>query len=459
MMFHNSDNRCRAGRSLTGLLVLAVLAAWTISCQNASDATDGTLPIGNAGDVRPSGAGLTKADVLDYLSVSGALTASFPVMPDDPYADSPGLGGIFLNPGNYAIDWNKCQSSVTAQGEEFYAAIRPTYFHAAIDSGGTVLRRVPVVQRLKLSRCRATGLLSLTYESVIPTVESYSRHRIHQGSGYINKQRRFFSATVIEQDTSGRVVSVLRYGNGELLDTLFLSRPAPSGQTRANPYTCLRGFSWWSAQCPVTRSGGEYGDIYCSICGRPIDDCVCTETGNTYCPGCGNTLEECTCGNSGGDAPDFRIFPSCDEIYQDTGVRTEMERAWSLMLEHCTESGRYEYGFLIYYDFSDGTLHCGSMIEGGFTVNSSQSTIRLSGPYTLDGAELCATFHVHTSYQYVASHMRRSTGPSNADRSSAEQNSMPGLLYDYSAPRIYPGDSKYNAYQLYTCGPERRPSN
>ena len=136
-----------------------------------------------------------------------------------------------------------------------------------------------------------------------------------------------------------------------------------------------------------------------------------------------------------------------------------MNEAWSDMIQSCTESGRCEYGFWIYYSFSDGTLHCGPIKRGNIASNSSVATIVLAWEPTLNGAEVCASFHVHTSYQYVNEGMNRYTGPSQIDKEIASNRSLPGLLYDYASTTISSGDSKYNSRELFLYGLERRPSN
>lgn len=418
---------------------------------------------------------LSKEEAKAYLVGSGVLTSSFPVISHDVTDDFPAEGQYFLNPGNFTPDWGKCQWERYPEQEVLYVPIWPTYFHAAMDTSRQMRRNVPVVQRLKIVRDKASREMYLSYESVVPAESYYRRHRIHQGTGYINKQRKIFSATVIEQDTSGCVTNVLKYESGVLTDTLY----AP--YSRVNPYNSLRNYVWRTAQCVITRSGNENEELLCSLCGHPIDECTCEEPGITYCAHCLFPIDDCHCclhcgrypcvcdngpdpgggggssghDHTGGGGDSSHIFPTASEIAQDPGVQAKMELAWELTLLNCTELGRREYGFLIYYDISTDTDCLGPIQKGAIVSNSQQSTIYMTGPYYIQEYSLCAAFHTHTSYQYVSSIMSRLTGPSNQDVNTANRSLMPGLVEDYSAHSLFSGDSKYNVHRLYVFGPDR----
>ena len=262
-------------------IVIFLLCLTVVSCQRLS----GPLAVGR-GVVSDR---LTEEEARAYLCGSDVMMASFPVIAEDEVEGNSVGDKYFLNPGNYVPDWSRCQIEHCPDCDVLYVSIWPTHFHAAMDTSVQVRRKVPVVQRLKVIRNNANRDMSLLYESVIPAESYYRSHRLHQGTGYINKRRGIFSATVVEQDTSGRVTHILRYECGVLTDTLYALH------CQDGPYKFLRNFIWQSAHCVITRSGNESEELFCAICGLPIDDCICEEPGITYCAHCLFPIDDCHC--------------------------------------------------------------------------------------------------------------------------------------------------------------------
>lgn len=138
---------------------------------------------------------------------------------------------------------------------------------------------------------------------------------------------------------------------------------------------------------------------------------------------------------------DYSAGPSVEDIISDYGVHNMMDVAWNTMLESCNENGRKEYGFRIYYKRNNGviTYSFSELISGDFVSWSSgtRPSINLGGNNIMDGAVICAVFHVHTSYRYAPSNLKRKTGLSQED--SASVSLFPTILFDYDGGEIRGG--------------------
>ena len=141
---------------------------------------------------------------------------------------------------------------------------------------------------------------------------------------------------------------------------------------------------------------------------------------------------------------DYSTGPSVEEIVSDYGVRQRMDQAWASMLESCNCSGRQEFSFFIYYKRERGgtTFVCGEQIPGPFVewavgTNASTSDTPIQFPTHLNGATVCARFHVHTSYHYAPTDHHRKTGLSHADSSAV--SSFPSIIFDYEPYVIFGG--------------------
>lgn len=141
---------------------------------------------------------------------------------------------------------------------------------------------------------------------------------------------------------------------------------------------------------------------------------------------------------------DYTIGPSVNEIISDNRVRQKMNIAWNSMLQSCNENGRKEYGFRIYYKRNNGDCiySFSDLVSGEFLPwhSGAQTTINLSGYNKMNGAVLCAVFHVHTSYHSAPSNSKRKTGLSGED--SASVTLFPTIILDYSDNEIHGGMSE-----------------
>lgn len=149
-------------------------------------------------------------------------------------------------------------------------------------------------------------------------------------------------------------------------------------------------------------------------------------------------------------------YPSVDVIKSSTVVQTKMGEAWSNMKNSCSQTGRREYGFWIYYNKDNSSFWCGDMLSGeetGYQVGTGAS---ISFPPPTNNQQACAFFHCHTSLHFAPEGLSRVTGPSTSDTNVANSWGCPGLLYDYSASEIYSGHSLDDSYSLYTFGPSSR---
>lgn len=150
------------------------------------------------------------------------------------------------------------------------------------------------------------------------------------------------------------------------------------------------------------------------------------------------------------------VYPSVSEIISNTTVKDAMDKAWQETLKLASKNGRQEVGFFIYYDFdtkkySIGETQYGPIIKG---CDGTHASISLKPP--TNGTTVCAFFHTHTPLTYCPNDVSRDTGPSQTDINTADSYGLPGILYDYSATRIYGGQSLNSPAKLYTFGVTRR---
>lgn len=149
----------------------------------------------------------------------------------------------------------------------------------------------------------------------------------------------------------------------------------------------------------------------------------------------------------------YSCFPTLDELAASSVVAAKMNTAWQMTLDACTQNGRREYGFYIYYS-TNNVIYCGDIIEGPEITGTSAAYIEL-GP-NANNQEVCGFFHTHTSLEFFPAGHSRSTGPSESDINRANYDHLPGLLYDYSSSVIKSGQPKTSNYELYSFGPNRR---
>ncbi len=143
-----------------------------------------------------------------------------------------------------------------------------------------------------------------------------------------------------------------------------------------------------------------------------------------------------------------QYFPPVSIIVSNGEVRDSMERAWSLMLASCSEEGRREYGFIIFYNSSTGNLSTGHICKGDLLSYDKRGSVNLKGSCP-SGSYPCAKFHVHTSFYYAPEGKRRPTGLSDGDTSSV----IPTIIYDYVDPYTYKGHPMNSSKTVYSYYP------
>ena len=150
------------------------------------------------------------------------------------------------------------------------------------------------------------------------------------------------------------------------------------------------------------------------------------------------------------------VYPSVSEIIDDPTVYMAMFIAWYETISFASEEGRREEGFYIYYDFFTKKFSVGETVYGPvvkFIIGTSAS-VSLGSP--TNGLTVCAFFHTHTPLTYGPYEANRPTGPSEDDINFADYNKLPGIVYDYSIPRLWGGHSPTDNAKLYTFGVTRR---
>lgn len=150
-------------------------------------------------------------------------------------------------------------------------------------------------------------------------------------------------------------------------------------------------------------------------------------------------------------------FPTVSQILASTVVQNAMEAAWRQMISTASASGRSEYGFYIYYNHNNGSYYVGNTVAGPVNSGCAGTNSSISLGRVTSNIDVCAFFHCHTTLQYCPSTDSRRTGPSSSDTSFANNNNLPGIVYDYSSSTIYGGHNSNDNYTSYTFGPSQRP--
>lgn len=150
------------------------------------------------------------------------------------------------------------------------------------------------------------------------------------------------------------------------------------------------------------------------------------------------------------------VYPSVSEIINNTTVKDAMDKAWKETLSLASKNGRQEVGFFIYYDFDTKQYSVGKTVYGPVIKGCEGTHASVSLGTPTNNTTVCAFFHTHTPLTYCSNDVSRDTGPSQTDKNTADSYGLPGILYDYSATKIYGGQSLNSPAKLYTFGVTRR---
>lgn len=133
-------------------------------------------------------------------------------------------------------------------------------------------------------------------------------------------------------------------------------------------------------------------------------------------------------------------------------LKGTMDGYWSMTKQNATRSVRYEYGFIIYYDYRSGRIYAGPKVTGTATPGHLGAEIYI--PVDDSDARICGVFHTHTPVTYTYVGYSRDTGPSPADSSAAIK--YPEFVYDYTISKVAYGHDKDLDAMIYTYGPDKR---
>ena len=168
-------------------------------------------------------------------------------------------------------------------------------------------------------------------------------------------------------------------------------------------------------------------------------------------------------------------LPHVNDIKTNTDIINAMGSSWNRTIGNSSESGRQEFGFWIFANTTGGSLRleAGAEVPGALVPCGTQATLDPRPPTNLipsnsplEGIRWpVAHFHTHTPNRWCPNHPRR-VGPSQADRDWADNNDIPGLVYDYEgeARPGYSGNWLKSGHVLnaparvYTFGPLWRPA-
>lgn len=151
-------------------------------------------------------------------------------------------------------------------------------------------------------------------------------------------------------------------------------------------------------------------------------------------------------------------YPNVNTILLSSVVISNMDDAWSRMMNSCTANGRREFGFWICYDHESSSFWCCDMDSGPIVSYSEGGYLNLRELKTAQQrTQACAFFHTHTSFHLAQTTESRPTGPSTDDVGLAFNIfKVPGILYDYPLPNIYGGHPSDKQHITYTFGPSQR---
>ncbi|MBE6307805.1 MAG: hypothetical protein E7087_00635 [Bacteroidales bacterium] len=140
-------------------------------------------------------------------------------------------------------------------------------------------------------------------------------------------------------------------------------------------------------------------------------------------------------------------------------IEADMTNVWKEALAACDSTGRYEYGFYIYYNPINKEIFKGeTIISNKFPNNSDVRAEIEMGDNEPDTEErrVCGFFHTHTPLTYFKEEAKRKVGPSeDADEPFAKRIGVPGFVYDYSN-LIEDGHDINDEAKIYNFGPSRR---
>lgn len=140
-------------------------------------------------------------------------------------------------------------------------------------------------------------------------------------------------------------------------------------------------------------------------------------------------------------------------------IEADMTNVWKEALEACDSTGRYEYGFYIYYNPISKEISIGDKKISNKFPNTSNVRANIDmGTYKPDTEtrRVCGFFHTHTPLTYFKEKAKRKVGPSeDTDEPFAKRIGLPGFVYDYSN-LIENGHKIDDAAEIYEFGPSRR---
>ncbi|MDO5664463.1 MAG: hypothetical protein Q4G63_04290 [Bacteroidia bacterium] len=151
-------------------------------------------------------------------------------------------------------------------------------------------------------------------------------------------------------------------------------------------------------------------------------------------------------------------YPTVSEIASNYQVIASMEAAWNNTIYSANNGHRQEYGFFIYYDYSNNKIYPGTIVAGG-SISGCTGYASISLGVATNNLQVCAFFHTHTPLNNCSSTYSRVVGPSGTD-TQAYDGKLPGLLYDYVGTNgvLYGGHTVSAPKKLYTFGPTRKAS-
>ena len=147
-------------------------------------------------------------------------------------------------------------------------------------------------------------------------------------------------------------------------------------------------------------------------------------------------------------------LPSVETIKNNSLVVAKMDTAWGMTMDRLQINfQRVEHGFFIYYNPSNGTFDCSKICSGTpIACGQDDKTFTLPELPIPSGYVLCGLFHTHTSLRWCTD-ISRQTGLSDGDIDMSNSLHVPILLYDYSVPIIFAGESESMPHKIYSHDP------
>ncbi|MBR3897611.1 MAG: hypothetical protein IKJ42_11500 [Bacteroidaceae bacterium] len=234
-----------------------------------------------------------------------------------------------LAAGSFTIDWEAAQSLYEEDGTVLLVPIKMkqnmAIWRFTVINNKRKAEQTPMHSVLYVKKFNSTGYVMGRVLSYAPSRQYIKRHpKYHQRLEGYNPDHTDYSGLLLVSSLDGNLSHGFNYENG---CRQFMFRPnthahkhehehesAPVTRTLALPDSCqhnhatdqkteaihstvfsMRMVSSTSAVSTYSYNNETGGQLYCSFCYKPVDDCVCLIVDGDKCENCKKLLKDCVC--------------------------------------------------------------------------------------------------------------------------------------------------------------------